>query len=173
MPGVPPSPPPRCSTGITGLDDALGGGLPKDRFYLIQGDPGVGKTTLALNFLLEGASRGESALYITLSETREELQAVAGSHGWDLSRLTLLDLIADSVMILRYFEAMAEVRRAMSMMKKRSGSHEHTIREYQIASQGITVGEPLEDFHGVLTGTPSFHGGREDMMAEPGRSNAR
>jgi circadian clock protein KaiC len=75
---------PVAGTGIAGLDAILGGGFPKDHVYLIQGDPGAGKTTLSLQFLLEGAKRGEKALYITLSETRRELHAVARSHGWSL-----------------------------------------------------------------------------------------
>jgi len=78
--------------GIEGLDDVLGGGLPRNRVYLIQGDPGVGKTTLALQFLLEGARLGESSLYITLSETKEELAMVAESHGWDLGKIHLFEL---------------------------------------------------------------------------------
>ncbi|MGH8047013.1 MAG: ATPase domain-containing protein, partial [Chthoniobacterales bacterium] len=85
---------PRCTTGIKGLDDILGGGFPRNRIYLVQGSPGVGKTTLALQFLLEGARLGEPALYITLSETREELESVADSHGWDLNRIELFELSA-------------------------------------------------------------------------------
>ena len=80
--------------GVEGLDDVLGGGLPRNRLYLIQGDPGVGKTTLALQFLLEGAKRGETSLYITLSETKEELQVVAASHGWNLGKIHLFELSA-------------------------------------------------------------------------------
>ncbi|MEA2413670.1 MAG: circadian clock protein KaiC [Thermoanaerobaculia bacterium] len=75
---------PVASTGIAGLDAILGGGFPKDHVYLIQGDPGAGKTTLSLQFLLEGVKLGEKALYITLSETKRELHAVAKSHGWSL-----------------------------------------------------------------------------------------
>jgi circadian clock protein KaiC len=88
--------PDRASTGVTGLDDVLGGGLPRDRLYLLQGDPGVGKTTLALQFLLHGAEAGERCLYLTLSETKEELRGVAESHGWSLDKLSLFELpIAD------------------------------------------------------------------------------
>ncbi|HXH39964.1 MAG TPA: ATPase domain-containing protein [Thermoanaerobaculia bacterium] len=75
---------PVAATGIAGLDAILGGGFPKDHVYLIQGDPGAGKTTLSLQFLLEGVRRGEKGLYITLSETKRELHAVARSHGWNL-----------------------------------------------------------------------------------------
>jgi circadian clock protein KaiC len=72
----------------------LCGGLPRDRIYLIQGQPGVGKTTLALQFLLRGVAAGERCLYITLSETAEEVRAVADSHGWSLEGLTLVELSA-------------------------------------------------------------------------------
>src|SRR3954463_11347853 len=76
--------PVRMGTGIEGLDNILEGGFPENRIYLVEGDPGTGKTTLALQFLLEGARVGEAGLYVTLSETKEELEAVAASHGWSL-----------------------------------------------------------------------------------------
>src|SRR5688572_17698843 len=71
-----------CSSGISGLDYILRGGFTRDRLYLIEGTPGAGKTTLALQFLIEGAMRGERVLYITLSESRVELDAVADAHDW-------------------------------------------------------------------------------------------
>lgn len=86
--------PDRISTGVDGLDGVLNGGLPRDRLYLIEGSPGVGKTTLAMQFLLEGVRSGETGLYITLSETKEELEMVARSHGWDLTPLHLFELAA-------------------------------------------------------------------------------
>lgn len=86
---------PRISTGIAGLDDILGGGLTPQRLYLVEGSPGAGKTTLGLQFLLDGVARGESGLYITLSETTDELVAVAHSHGWDLSQLAIYELAGD------------------------------------------------------------------------------
>ena len=73
MPDTSPATPPLAATGIKGLDDILGGGFAPNRLYLIEGDPGSGKTTLALQFLLEGAAAGERGLYVTLSETKEEL----------------------------------------------------------------------------------------------------
>lgn len=84
----------RSATGVEGLDSVLHGGLPKNHLYLIQGDPGVGKTTLALQFLLEGARLGEKGLYITLSETKAELYLVGRSHGWDLTQIDLFELAA-------------------------------------------------------------------------------
>jgi circadian clock protein KaiC len=80
-----------AKTGINGLDDILGGGFHRRRLYLIEGVPGSGKTTLALQFLLEGTARGEAVLYVTLSETAEELRAVASSHEWSLEGVTIRD----------------------------------------------------------------------------------
>src|SRR5262245_53216325 len=84
----------RSKTGIPGFDDVMGGGFVPHRFYLIDGDPGSGKTTLALQYLLEGIKSGEKVLYVTLSETREELNAVAISHGWSLDGLEIVEIIA-------------------------------------------------------------------------------
>jgi circadian clock protein KaiC len=81
----------RCPTGIDGLDEVLVEGLPSNCFYLVQGDPGSGKTTLALQFLFEGVRRGEKTLYITLSETKEELLKVAQSHAWSLDPVALFE----------------------------------------------------------------------------------
>ncbi len=80
------------STGIVGLDHLLCGGLPANRLHLIQGRPGAGKTTLALQFLLEGATRGERGVYVTLSETASELRGIAASHGWSLDAVELCQL---------------------------------------------------------------------------------
>ncbi|HZQ75116.1 MAG TPA: ATPase domain-containing protein [Burkholderiales bacterium] len=84
----------RSRTGVPGLDDILGGGLPRACLYLVDGNPGVGKTTLALQFLQQGVREGERGLYITLSETKAELDAVARSHGWDLSGVAIIELSA-------------------------------------------------------------------------------
>src|SRR3954470_1222523 len=74
----------KAAFGIPGLDDITAGGLARGRMFLLEGSPGTGKTTIASQFLIEGAARGERGLYITLSETEEEFRAGAESHGWDL-----------------------------------------------------------------------------------------
>jgi circadian clock protein KaiC len=84
----------KAQTGVPGLDEILAGGLPRDRLYLIEGKPGAGKTTLAIQFLIEGVQRGEKALYVTLSETKSELESVAESHGWDLEGIAIIELSA-------------------------------------------------------------------------------
>jgi circadian clock protein KaiC len=83
------------STGIPGLDNILCGGLTKERLYLLEGDPGAGKTTMALQFLIEGAKRGEPVLYITLAENDIELRAVAASHGFSMDGVTVHEVIPE------------------------------------------------------------------------------
>ncbi|TWU10577.1 ATPase domain-containing protein [Allorhodopirellula heiligendammensis] len=85
----------KISSGISALDDILHGGLISDRMYLIEGMPGTGKTTLALQFLLEGARQGDRGLYVTLSETKEELEGVAQSHGWSLNNVDIHELVGN------------------------------------------------------------------------------
>ncbi|MEY4562888.1 MAG: Circadian clock protein kinase KaiC [Pseudomonadota bacterium] len=82
----------RFATGIPGLDDILHGGLLPRRLYLVDGNPGAGKTTLAMQYLLEGVKRGERCMYITLSETPDELRAGAASHGWTLDGIEVVEL---------------------------------------------------------------------------------
>lgn len=83
----------RISTGVPGLDEVLCGGLTQDRLYLLEGTPGTGKTTLSLQFLLDGAARGERGLYVTLSENKDELCAAAASHGWSLDGIKIYELV--------------------------------------------------------------------------------
>ena len=80
------------STGVDGLDDIMAGGFTRRRLFLVEGVPGSGKTTLALQYLMAGARRGERGLYVTLSETAEELVAGAESHGWTLDGIDIREL---------------------------------------------------------------------------------
>lgn len=92
--GLSSSPSPALAkTGIAGLDDVLSGGLTPHRLYLVEGMPGSGKTTLAMQFLLEGVKHGERVLYVTLSETENEVRAVAQTHGWSLDGITITEMI--------------------------------------------------------------------------------
>jgi circadian clock protein KaiC len=86
----------RCKTGVPGLDEILGGGFIAERMYLIDGNPGAGKTTFAMQFLTQGVADGESCLYVTLSETAQELRSAAESHNWSLEGVEILELIVDA-----------------------------------------------------------------------------
>ena len=85
----------RAPTGIIGLDEILGGGLPAEGLYLVKGDPGTGKSTLAMQFLSEGARRGEPAVYITLSETEANVRVAARSHGWSLEGISIHEVVGE------------------------------------------------------------------------------
>ncbi len=85
--------PRRVSTGVEGLDDILAGGLPVGQMYLLEGTPGTGKTTVAMQFIMQGIRSGEKALYITLSESKMELEASARSHGWDVDQLPIVEFL--------------------------------------------------------------------------------
>ena len=89
----------KAHTGIEGLDDVLAGGLHRNRLYLVEGHPGTGKTTLALQFLLEGRDRGERVLYFTLAETAEELRHSAESHGWSLDGVEIFEVISAEALL--------------------------------------------------------------------------
>jgi circadian clock protein KaiC len=82
-----------AATGISGLDDVLAGGFERGRVFLLEGNPGAGKTTVALQFLIEGVAHGERCLYITLSETEDEIRASSRSHGWSLEGIDLYELV--------------------------------------------------------------------------------
>ena len=91
----------KIHTGIPELDTVLRGGLPKRRIHLIEGRPGTGKTTIGLRFLIDGASKGERSLYISLSETVEEMEATARSHGWSLSGIDLREVVPGEAQLER------------------------------------------------------------------------
>jgi circadian clock protein KaiC len=116
-------------TGISGLDEILRGGLPRQHIFLVEGVPGAGKTTLALQFILEGVAQGEKALYITLSETHQDLETTAASHGWKLEGVECLELLlagdlgneAESIMYhpaeVELSETLAKIREAVEQIK--------------------------------------------------------
>lgn len=240
-------------SGIPAIDNLLGGGIPMGSSTLVMGPSGTGKTLLLLQYLKATVQRGERAalflfdeelgllfaraknmgidiaamrdegrLYIAqmdaaelspgefshrarLAVERDNITTVAidSLNGYQASMpeeqfltlhvhellqylnrrgattfLTLaqsgmvgemkapvdLTYLADSVIMLRYFEALGRVRRAISVVKKRGGAHEDTIREFQIDSKGISLGEPLHQFQGVLRGVPTFVGQTEQLL---------
>ncbi len=94
--GMNPQSQPKLSIGTAGLDAILGGGIERGRVYLVEGAPGAGKTTLALGFLLEGVRQGDATLYVTLSESENELRSVAASHGWSMDGVDIFELTAST-----------------------------------------------------------------------------
>ncbi len=90
----------RCLSGVPGLDEVLHGGFIPGRVYIVNGEPGAGKTTLALQYLLQGVKDGETTLYVTLGETADELRATAASHGWSLAGIEIVELIVDERQLL-------------------------------------------------------------------------
>ena len=116
-------------TGVPGLDTILGGGLTPGRIYLVEGEPGTGKTTTGLQFLQEGVRRGEVSLYITLAESEEELRSVAASHGWDMSGILIREVLPSQDLLkpdqqYTMFHA-SEVEMAGTLQQILSGVEEH------------------------------------------------
>jgi len=113
--------------------------------------------TLHLHELLQYLNRVGAATFLTVAQ-----------HGMvgDMKSPVDVTYLADTVILLRYFEAFGKVRRAISMLKKRTGSHESTIREFEITGNGLIVGPPLENFKGVLRGVPEYVGDSTSMKAE-------
>jgi circadian clock protein KaiC len=124
----------------------------------------------------QAAMPGEQALILHMHELLQYLNrqgtstfVTVAQHGLvgDMKAPVDVTYLADTVILLRYFEAGGRVRRAISVIKKRTGTHEDTIREYRIDGRGITVGPPLHQFQGVLRGVPSMTGSQEALMEEP------
>jgi circadian clock protein KaiC len=112
---------------------------------------------LHLHELLQYLNRQGAATYLTVAQ-----------HGLvgDMKSPVDVTYLADTVILLRYFEALGRVLRAISIIKKRTGTHENTIREYRIDQRGITLGEPLDDFQGVLKGVPTYVGGGRNPLLD-------
>jgi circadian clock protein KaiC len=139
----------RANVGTVVIDSLNGyqASMPEEQFLILH-----------LHELLQYLNRQGTATFLTLAQ-----------HGMvgDMKQTIDLTYLADSVIMLRYFEAWGRVRRAISVMKKRTGSHEDTIREFRIDQNGITVGQPLKEFQGVLRGVPTYVGEREPLMGAP------
>ena len=244
-------------SGNRELDNLLGGGLERGTNALLIGAAGVGKSSLAMTFVVAAAARGERAVIFAFDEGRATIDARAHALGLPLSRavesglvaiqqidpaemspgefasrvrraveedgarvividslngylnampdgrflilqmhellsylsqlgvLTILVLaqhglvgpietpldisyLSDAVIMLRYFEFSGTVRRALSVVKKRSGSHEHTIREFKLGTAGVAVGPPLYGFTGIFSGTPVYAGDPEPLLRAGG-----
>jgi circadian clock protein KaiC len=132
--------------------DSLNGyqaSMPEEQFLILH-----------LHELLQYLNRRGAATFLTLAQH--------GMMGSEMKQPIDVTYLADTVIMLRYFEALGRVRRAMSVVKKRTGSHEDTIREFRIGPTGITVGPPLKQFQGVLRGVPNYVGERAPLMGESG-----
>jgi circadian clock protein KaiC len=119
--------------------------------------PEENSLTLHIHELLQFLNRQGAATFMTVAQ-----------HGLvgDMQAPVDVTYLADNVILLRYFEAMGRVRRAMSVIKKRSGTHEKSIREFSIGNRGLEVGEPLEAFHGVLRGVPTYSGDNATLIGD-------
>ncbi len=139
----------RDRISMVGIDSLNGyqASMPEEQFL-----------TLHLHELLQYLNRQGATTFLTLAQS--------GMVG-EMKSPVDLTYLADSVIMLRYFEALGRVRRAISVVKKRGGAHEDTIREFKIDSTGLSVGEPLHQFQGVLRGVPTFVGRNETLMDRP------
>ncbi len=166
-------------TGVAGLDHILDGGYASRRSHLIEGRPGSGKTTLAMQFLLDGVRRGERCLYITLSESRRELLNVAGRHGWSLDGIEIFELIApelsldpnqqQSLVHSSDLELGETIRMAIAEIErtKRSASCFDSLSEIRLLSQGSLRYRRQVHAPAQLPAHPEHHG------AAPRRSDRR
>ena len=123
-----------------------------------QAMPEEKQLILHMHELLQFLNRQGATTFLTVAQ-----------HGLvgDMQAPVDVTYLADTVVLLRYFEAAGRVRRAISIIKKRTSAHEDTIREYRIGSKGITLGEPLTNFHGVLRGVPELIGEHVLLEANP------
>ena len=155
----------RVSTGVAGLDAILGGGFPTNHLYLVEGTPGTGKTTLALQFLLAGAERGERGVYITLSESKRELREVAASHGWSLEGIDIVELSASEAPTSNDFytvfhPAELELQETMSaVLGAIEKSKPSLVVLDSLSEMRLLARDPLR-FRRQILGLKHFFGGR-------------
>jgi circadian clock protein KaiC len=142
----------KVSTGITGLDQILRGGLPSSNLYIMQGAPGAGKTTAALQFLRAGVEAGERCIYVSLSQTAAELTAIAQSHGWTLDGIRIEELsasdavngAADQTIFQTAELRLDETRQAIEL----------AIEEHKVYDSLAAAGELVQAIPGALPGHP-------------------
>jgi circadian clock protein KaiC len=154
----------RASSGVFGLDEILNGGLPLNHLYLLDGDPGTGKTTFALQFLLAGAARGEKGLYVTLSESRAELHDIAASHGWDLAGVEIFELPSDTAATESYtvfHPAEIELQQTVDLVYQNVKELEPVrIAFDSLSEMRLLARDPLR-FRRQILGLKQFFAGRE------------
>ena len=122
----------QATTGVSGLDDVLQGGLSRGHVFLLEGEPGAGKTTIAFQFLLEGAKAGENSLYFTLSETEAELRNGAASHGWTLGpEISVFELIPP--------ESLLDSEQQQSLLYSSDLELGETTRKYSTRSSVLSL----------------------------------
>ena len=141
---------PRVSTGVPGLDDILAGytvSMPEEQQFVLQ-----------LHELLSYLN--QQGIVTFLINTQSGLVGGMQNNGINIS------FLSDAVLLLRFFEAGGRVRKALSVIKNRGGSHEDAIREVRIGAKGVRIGAPLTQFHGVLTGTPTYLGDGDPLLME-------
>jgi circadian clock protein KaiC len=160
---------PCAATGIKGLDEILGGGLPQNHLYLIDGEPGAGKTTLGIQFLLAGVRNGERALYVTLSESSGELHEVAASHGWDLSGIDIFELSSLGLTEAEegytlFHPAEVELQQTVDAILKAVSDHSpRRVVFDSLAEMRLLAREPLR-FRRQILAIKHFFAGRESTV---------
>ena len=158
--------PDRASTGVEGLDEILGGGLPTNHLYLLDGDPGTGETTLALQFLLAGAALGQRGLYVTLSETKAELRAVAASHNWTLDRIDIFELSTEAGLAVEegytiFHPAEVELQQTMDAVLAAVDRHAPSLVVFDSLSEmRLLARDPLR-FRRQILALKQFFAGRQ------------
>jgi circadian clock protein KaiC len=156
----------RARLGIPGLDDILGGGLPTNHLYLLDGEPGTGKTTLALQFLLEGVRNGERGLYVTLSESRAELTAVAESHGWSLEGIEIFELSKDTALDIEesytiFHPAEVELQQTVDEVLKAVEKHNPARIAFDSLSEMRLLAREALRFRRQILALKQFFNGRD------------
>jgi circadian clock protein KaiC len=161
-----------AGTGIRGLDTILAGGLPRNGPYVVQGKPGSGKTTLALQFAVAGARSGERVLYVVNGESEHEIHQVAASHGWSLDGVTVKyqdTTGSEEIPMQQSVLHPADVDVPATIEKLLEWVDELEPERLVIGNDGLTLGEPLRDLRGFLTDTCQ----PDESRSYDGRANHR